>query len=104
MADLTQKQWREQLEHDDQAVVLDVRTDEEVAEGMIPNAIQMDIFQAQEFVSKLGTLDKDKNYYVYCRSGGRSAQACAIMFQMGFDQAHNLLEGITGWTGNIVQP
>ena len=102
MADLTQEEWTVQLAADEQAVVLDVRTKTEVAEGIIPNAINIDIYQGQDFVFDLEELDKDKNYYVYCRSGNRSAQACAIMNQLGFENAYNLMGGITEWTGVVI--
>ena len=85
MADLIQSDWVNQLEKDDNAIILDVRTDEEVAEGKIPNAIHIDIYKGQGFIYAVEELDKSKNFYVYCRSGGRSAQACAIMNQLGFD-------------------
>ncbi len=104
MADLSQADWSKQLEKDDQAIVIDVRSDEEVADGMIPNALQMDIYQTQMFIDKLQQLDRTKNYYVYCRSGGRSAQACAIMNQMGIENAYNLIGGFTDWTGKVSQP
>jgi len=38
MADLTQQEWQEQLANDSNAVILDVRTQDEVDEGHIPNA------------------------------------------------------------------
>lgn len=104
MADLTQDEWQEQLEKDKQAVIVDVRTDEEVAEGIIPEAQQIDILQPQEFINKLQELDKTKNYYLYCKSGGRSAQACALMNQMGIENTYNLVGGFTDWTGNVKHP
>jgi rhodanese-related sulfurtransferase len=48
----------------------------------------------------LEALDKSKNYYVYCRSGNRSGQACAIMQSVGFETAHNLVGGFMEWTGD----
>lgn len=101
MADLSQEEWAEQLSQDDNAVLLDVRTLEEVEEGMIPNALHIDIYAGQEFLNELEKLDKSKNYYVYCRSGNRSGQACAIMQSIGFSNAYNLLGGITEWEGDI---
>jgi len=101
MSDLSQEQWTEELSQDDNAIILDVRTEEEAEEGMIPNAIIADIYLPQEFMSQLETLDKSKTFYVYCRSGGRSAQACAIMNQLGFSNTKNLLGGFTEWTGEI---
>lgn len=101
MADLSQQQWQEELSQDDNAVIIDVRTEEETDEGIIPNAIKSDIYQPQEFMSQLETLDKSKTFYVYCRSGGRSAQACAIMSQLGFENTKNLLGGFSEWTGEV---
>ncbi|PWK18242.1 rhodanese-like domain-containing protein [Xanthomarina spongicola] len=101
MADLTQEQWLEQLTKDTDACVLDVRTEDEVEEGLIPNAIHIDIYLGQEFLDKIEALDKSKNYYVYCRSGGRSAQACAIMNQLGYTNTFNLLGGFSEWQGDV---
>ncbi|SFW73057.1 Rhodanese-related sulfurtransferase [Sinomicrobium oceani] len=102
MADLTQEEWAEQVAQHKEAVVLDVRTEEEFEDGYIPDAINIDIRQGQGFIDELEKLDKSKTYYVYCRSGARSAQACALMEQLGFDEAYNLLGGILEWEGDIV--
>ena len=102
MADLQQKDWTKQLSEDNNSVVLDVRTKEELEEsGKIPNALHIDIFKGQGFIDDIEKLDATKNYYVYCRSGGRSAQACAIMNQLGFSNTYNLLGGFTEWVGEI---
>ena len=103
MADLTQEEWAEQLENDENAVILDVRTQEEVDEGYIPDSINIDIYTGQQFVNELEKLDKSKNYYVYCRTGNRSGQACSLMQGMGFKNAYNLLGGITEWEGELVE-
>ncbi|PKG51094.1 rhodanese-like domain-containing protein [Olleya sp. 1-3] len=101
MADLLQSDWVAQLEKDDNAVILDVRTEGEVADGKIPNTLHIDIYKGQGFVDDLQKLDKSKNYYVYCRSGGRSAQACAVMNQLGFENAYNLMGGFNEWNGEV---
>ncbi|MFL0352207.1 rhodanese-like domain-containing protein [Xanthomarina sp. GH4-25] len=101
MADLAQEQWQKELLADSNAVILDVRTEEELEEGRIPNAINIDIYQGQEFIDQIEALDKSKNYYVYCRSGGRSAQACAIMNQLGYTNTFNLLGGFCEWQGDV---
>jgi rhodanese-related sulfurtransferase len=102
MEDLTQEEWVEQLANDVNAVVLDVRTDAEVADGIIENAIHIDIHKGQGFIDEIEALDKSKSYYVYCRSGNRSGQACKIMEQLGFDNAYNLEGGMLEWTGDVV--
>jgi len=101
MADLSQTEWKKQLEEDNNSVVLDVRTQEEVDLGKIPNSIHIDIYKGQGFIYELQELDKTKNYYVYCRSGNRSGQACAIMNQLGFENAYNLVGGFNEWKGEI---
>lgn len=103
MADLSQEEWEEQLQNDDNALILDVRTPEEVEEGYIPNAINIDIYLGQDFLVELEKLDKTKNYYIYCRSGNRSGQACAIMNSVGFENAYNLEGGFMNWEGEIVE-
>jgi rhodanese-related sulfurtransferase len=99
---LEQEDWRDQLNKDTNAVILDVRTEDEFAEGMIPGAINIDIYKGQGFIYSIEELDKSKNYYVYCRSGGRSGQACSIMSQLGFENTYNLLGGIMNWEGEVV--
>lgn len=103
MADLSQKDWTNQLAEDNNSVVLDVRTQEEIELGMIPNAIHIDIYKGQGFIYELEELDKTKNYYVYCKSGGRSGQACAVMNQLGFKNAYNLLGGFMEWQGDVAK-
>ncbi|MFD0862571.1 rhodanese-like domain-containing protein [Sungkyunkwania multivorans] len=103
MADLSQQEWTDRLNNDDNAVILDVRTDQEVEEGYIPHAKHIDIYLGQGFIDEVEKLDKDKNYYVYCRSGNRSGQACAIMNQLGFENAYNLKGGFMEWEGEVVQ-
>lgn len=96
---LTQEDWASKLQEDDNAVILDVRTEGECLDGMIPGAINIDIYKGQGFIYKVDELDKSKNYYVYCKAGGRSAQACSIMNQMGFETTYNLMGGFSEWEG-----
>ncbi|WP_226294297.1 rhodanese-like domain-containing protein [Aquimarina algicola] len=103
MADITQEEWQELIAKDENAVILDVRTEEEVEDGYIPNMQNIDIRKGQGFLDEISALDKSKNYYVYCRSGARSAQACTLMNQMGFDTTYNLLGGFMEWEGETVE-
>jgi rhodanese-related sulfurtransferase len=103
MADLSQEEWAEQLEGDDNALILDVRTPEEVEEGYIPGSIHIDIYRGQEFLDEVEKLDPNKNFYVYCRSGNRSGQACAILNSLGIENAYNLEGGFNEWEGEVAQ-
>lgn len=99
--DLSQDEWAKGLSEDVNAVVLDVRTEDEFDQGIIPNATNIDIYKGQGFIYKLEELDKSKTYYVYCRSGARSGQACKIMNELGFEKAYNLVGGILAWEGEV---
>ena len=70
------------------AVLLDVRTPEEFAEGHLPGAINVPV---SELPSRISELPKtDAGVVVYCRSGNRSARAAGILREHGFDQIVDL--------------
>ncbi len=75
------------------AVVLDVRTPEEFAEGHLRSAVLMD-FYAPDFKDSIAQLDKGKSYYVYCRSGNRSGKTLAMMRELGFTHVLDAAGGI----------
>lgn len=101
---LSQIDWSAQLNSDANAVILDVRTEDECSDGIIPDAIIIDIHKGQGFVYRLEELDKNKNYYVYCKAGSRSEMACSIMKQMGFAHTYNLEGGFLNWEGEVTVP
>ena len=101
---LPQEDWRQQLAQDENAVVLDVRTPEEWAQGIVPGAVLLDIYEGPAFVDAIKQFDTTKNYYVYCKAGGRSQQACMIMNQLGFETTYNLVGGMMEWEGDVVAP
>lgn len=84
-----------------EAIIVDVRTDMEIEEGHIPGARQMDITQTHQFMDSLSELDPSAMYLVYCRSGSRSAQACALMESRGIQKVYNLLGGFIAWNGEV---
>lgn len=102
MKNLSQSEWKELLENDDNAVVIDIRTPVEWREGVIENSILMNINDPQSFMDDVNNLDKEKNYFVYCRSGNRSLQACQILESVGINNTYNLLGGILSWEGKTV--
>lgn len=75
-------------------VLIDVRTPEEYAEGHIQGA---KLIPVQELQTRLNEIPKDKQVYVYCRSGKRSAKAAGILAGTGFTNIENVLGGITAW-------
>lgn len=93
--DLEVGEFAEQMSEEG-VILLDVRTPEETAEGMIEGAQEID-FRADDFQDKIAELDKDAKYLVYCRSGARSASACGIMKDLGFSDVSNLVGGYLAW-------
>jgi rhodanese-related sulfurtransferase len=103
MENLTNERWKELVASTENAVVLDVRTTEECVQGILANAKQINFLAGHEFVAEIEKLDKSKTYFIYCRSGNRSGQACNFMQTKGF-KTYNLLSGIMRWNGAIVNP
>jgi len=81
---------------DEERIVIDVRTPEEYATGHMPNSKNINFYSAN-FMQEINTLDKDKKYSVYCRSGNRSGQALALMESLGFENVIDLDGGIVAW-------
>src|SRR4051812_18692505 len=75
---LDPKSFETKLKSLPNATLLDVRTPEEVAEGKIAGAVNID-YNASNFKKKVSALDKDKPYFVYCAKGGRSSKAVEEM-------------------------
>ena len=59
---LQQEKWWVDAQNDENAVILDVRTLEEFERGIIPNAINIDIYKGQGFIYLIEELDKSKTY------------------------------------------
>lgn len=78
------------------ALIIDVRTPEEFAEGHIKGA-QLINFYDQDFEQKVAALPKDKPVYVYCRSGNRSSQSIPSFQKAGFKQIYELAGGMNAW-------
>lgn len=77
-------------------VILDIRTAQEIAEGMIPAAVNIDFNDAQ-FANKLKELDPAKDYLIHCRSGGRSNRSLNTFKSLGFGNIYHLDGGFLGW-------
>ena len=85
-----------QLINHKNALVLDVRENDEYKSGHVLNAIHIPLGKLK---GRIGELLKyqDRPIVVVCRSGNRSATACAILGKQGFAQAHNLAGGVVAW-------
>ncbi|EIC23360.1 rhodanese-like domain-containing protein [Thiorhodovibrio frisius] len=78
----------------DNLQLVDIRTPEEVAQGVIPQAthVPMHLLPLRQT-----ELPRDRDLVIYCRSGARSYHACQFLMQQGFDNVINLRGGIIDW-------
>lgn len=76
--------------------VIDVRTPEEVAEGQLAGAMNIN-FLGENFSQEIAALNKNKTYLLYCRSGARTRKAADQMQKAGFKRIYMLEGGITAW-------
>jgi len=97
---LTSRELIEKLATGENITVIDVRTPEEVAEGKIIGAANINIFDA-DFADRIAGYDKSNTYAMVCRSGARSGQACMHMDSMGFENVSNVEGGMVAWVGEV---
>ena len=88
----------EDCKADSGAVLLDVRTPEEYADGRIPGSVNIPLQSMERVTSVIG--DKDTPLYVYCYSGARSRQATGLLRKMGYTAVHNI-GGIASYKGEV---
>lgn len=94
----------EWLDSDEDVMLVDVRTPEETARGIIPGARLLPLHLLPLNVDALKGASR---LVIYCQSGARSAQACDYLGKLGLDQVYNLSGGIIGWAstgGEIAAP
>ena len=77
----------------DDAVLLDVREDDEWAQGHAPQARHLPMSQ---LLGRLSELPREQPLDVVCHVGGRSAQVVAYLLQQGYD-ARNVAGGMDAW-------
>ena len=85
-------------------VLLDVRTTDEYNSGYIGKAVNYNVMDSLNFVNTISSLDKNKKYLLYCKSGRRSGKALVMMKNMGFRNVHHLQGGVTEWKGDLRKP
>jgi rhodanese-related sulfurtransferase len=100
VAHLDSETFEKMINETENAVILDVRTLDEYNNVRIPNSILIDIYKS-EFLDEIDKLDREKSYFIYCRSGSRSYNAAKQMHKMGFGKVFNLGNGIIDWFGPV---
>ena len=91
-------QLKQMWDRGEKPLLLDVREPHEYALADLPDAIKVPL---QTLPRNLQRVPKDRDLVVYCRSGGRSANAVQFLRQMGYEKAVNLAGGINAWAERI---
>ncbi len=85
---------KRRLEAGDDLVLLDIRSEAEVRQGVLPGSEHLPMHLIP---LKMQDLPRDKDVVLYCRSGARSYHACAFLEQQGVHNVYNLRGGIIDW-------
>jgi len=99
MKSITTKQLEEAIKNGEHVNIIDVRENEEVAEGIIPSAEHISLGNIPH---ALDYFNKDEHYYIICRSGGRSAAACEFLTENGYNVT-NVEGGMLAWEGETIK-
>jgi len=78
--------------------LVDVRTPGEYTAGHIDDAINIDVSDRDTFAEKFENLDKEEPVYIYCKMGGRSERAAALLKEMGFKSIFDYSGGYSEWS------
>lgn len=94
---LAPEEFEKSARGNEKAVILDVRQPQEYEKGHLDGAALLDFLDREGFAQGIRSLDKDKEYYVYCRSGRRSHEAAEQMKREGL-KVTDMEGGYLAWT------
>lgn len=99
MEEITPAELKQRLDKGDDIQIVDVREDNEVAVGRIPNSIHIPLGQV---LNRMNEIDPSRETVVHCKMGGRSARAIEALQRSGFGgKLMNLKDGIIGWSKEV---
>lgn len=97
---LSNDELLQKIEANEPVKIVDVREPHEFNQARIPGAILVPV---EELDGRADTLSHDDEIAVVCRSARRSDYACQILHNKGFKNVKNVVPGMIGWTGPIVE-
>ncbi|MDX8047428.1 rhodanese-like domain-containing protein [Gracilibacillus sp. S3-1-1] len=100
MKEIQATELADKLKNGENIAIIDVREDDEVAEGMIPGAKHI---RLGEIPDRLEEFDRNEHYYIVCRSGARSGRATEFLEGNGIE-ATNMVGGMLAWEDEIETP
>ena len=98
---ITAQEAKKLMDSEEEYIILDVRTEEEYAQGHIPGAVLIPDYEIEQNAEKILT-DKNQMILVYCRSGRRSKNAAQALFELGYTDIREF-GGIIDWPYEIEQ-
>lgn len=94
---ITPEELKKKLEEGEKLELVDVRENEEVAQGMIPGAKHI---RMGEIPANLDYFHKEKEYIFICRSSARSGNVCYYLQEQGY-KVRNMIGGMLAWPGEV---
>ncbi|MBO2944930.1 rhodanese-like domain-containing protein [Paenibacillus sp. F411] len=94
---ITPSELRSRLDNGEKLYMIDVREDDEVAQGMIPGAKHIPM---GEIPDRIQEIPADQEVIFICRSGGRSQRVCDYLSQQGLDKLVNMQGGMLEWNAD----
>jgi len=91
---ITALELRQRLLSGEDLVLIDVREEDEVAQGMIPGALHIPMGEIPYRTDDIAT---DSEVVFICRSGARSQRVCEYLQQQGYSNTANLSGGMIEW-------
>jgi len=99
MEEITPAELKQRLDKGDDIQIVDVREDNEVAIGRIPNSIHIPLGQ---IMGRINEIDPNRETVVHCKMGGRSARAIDALQRSGYQgKLMNLKGGILRWSDEV---
>jgi rhodanese-related sulfurtransferase len=99
MEEITPAELKQRLDKGDDIQIVDVREDNEVAIGRLPNSIHIPLGQ---ILSRMNEIDPNRETVVHCKMGGRSARAIDALQRSGYQgKLVNLKGGILRWSDEV---
>lgn len=91
---MTLQEGLELMKQEENAVLLDVRSEEEYNGGHVVGSINVPLNRLATF-----SVPKDKKIFVYCQSGQRATRAVKVLQSLGYDALN--IGGVAGYPGNL---
>ena len=82
--------------------LIDIRTPREFKSGYLKGAVNINFFDS-DFTGQMLKLNKEKEIYIYCRSGNRTGKAANKLKDQGFTKIYDLQGGILNWNRNNLE-